>query len=94
MKIRWTSLAAMDLESIADYIAQENPQAAHQVLFNIQQHALALKKNAYLGREGRIKGTREMVIQNLPYILPYRITDQTIEILRVLHTARLWPDQA
>ncbi len=93
MKLCWTRLAASDLEDIADYIAQDNPVAAHQVLLKIQHSTLKLKDNPYLGREGRIHDTRELVIQQLPYVVPYRIIHQDIEILRVLHTARLWPEQ-
>ena len=36
-------------------------------------------------------GTRELVIRNLPYIIPYRVRENFIEILRVLHTSRRWP---
>jgi len=38
-----------------------------------------------------VLGTRELVVRNLPYIIPYRVRDNTIEILRVLHTSRRWP---
>jgi plasmid stabilization system protein ParE len=38
-----------------------------------------------------VVGTRELVIGGLPYIIPYRIRENDIEILRVLHTARRWP---
>ncbi|PIW88418.1 MAG: type II toxin-antitoxin system mRNA interferase toxin, RelE/StbE family, partial [Nitrospirae bacterium CG_4_8_14_3_um_filter_44_28] len=40
---------------------------------------------------GRVEGTRELVISGLPYIIPYRVKNNTIEILRVLHAARKWP---
>jgi len=36
----------------------------------------------------RIPGTREPVLSNLPYILPYRVRNDTIGILRLFHTAR------
>ena len=45
-----------------------------------------------MGRHGRIEGTRELVIPGLPYIIPYRVKNNVIEILRVLHAARKWPD--
>jgi toxin ParE1/3/4 len=45
------------------------------------------------GRPGRFEGTRELVMTNAPYILPYRILDDRLCILRVLHSARLWPDK-
>jgi toxin ParE1/3/4 len=45
------------------------------------------------GRPGRIEGTRELVISQTPYIVAYRITGETVRILRVLHGAQLWPDE-
>ncbi len=49
--------------------------------------------NPHLGRLGRIDGTRELVMANSPYILPYRIRQDRIEILAVYHGARIWPKQ-
>jgi plasmid stabilization system protein ParE len=40
-----------------------------------------------------VLGTRELVIEGLPYIIPYRVRDNHVEILRVLHTARRWPEK-
>jgi len=42
---------------------------------------------------GRVAGTRERVISGLPYIVPYQVCPDRIVILRVLHTARQWPDE-
>jgi len=44
-----------------------------------------------VGRAGRIAGTRELVISNLPYIVAYRVTDTEVRILKVMHTSRKWP---
>jgi toxin ParE1/3/4 len=43
------------------------------------------------GRAGRVHGTRELVIADTPFILPYRVVENTVQILRVLHGARKWP---
>ena len=45
-----------------------------------------------IGRPGRIEGTRELVINGTPFLVPYRQKDGYIEILRVYHHARCWPD--
>lgn len=29
---------------------------------------------------------------DLPYILPYRVTASSVEVLSVMHTAQKWPD--
>lgn len=44
-----------------------------------------------LGRAGYLKGTRELVVAYIPYMLIYRLNGKTVEILRVLHCAQKWP---
>jgi toxin ParE1/3/4 len=45
-----------------------------------------------MGRPGRVPATRELLIPQTPYIIPYRVQQGTIQILRVYHGARRWPD--
>ena len=93
MRLRWTKLADDDLNNIAAYIGQDSPAAAARVILElIDQTEATLTQHAALGRPGRVIGTRELVIGSLPYIIPYRVRDGDIEILRVLHTSRRWPD--
>ena len=92
MRLRWTSLAESDLNNIAVYIGQDSPAAAARVILElIEQTETSLTRHAAVGRPGRVLGTRELVIGGLPYIIPYRMRDGEIEILRVLHTSRRWP---
>jgi toxin ParE1/3/4 len=92
LQLRWTRLAERDLDDIAQYIGQDSPAAAARVVLElIDQVDTSLSRHTGLGRPGRVIGTREFVIRDLPYIIPYRVRDNTIEILRVLHTARRWP---
>lgn len=46
-----------------------------------------------MGREGRVEGTRELVIDRSPYIAVYSILGETVRILRVLHGAQKWPEE-
>jgi toxin ParE1/3/4 len=39
-----------------------------------------------MGRLGRLSGTRELVISKTPYVVPYRVQGETIELLRVIHS--------
>jgi toxin ParE1/3/4 len=92
LRLRWTRLAGRDLDEIAAYIGQDSPAAAARVVLElIDQAESLLSRHAALGRPGRLLGTRELVIEGLPYIIPYRVRDNHVEILRVLHTARRWP---
>ena len=45
------------------------------------------------GRPGRLAGTRELVIPRTPYIAAYAVTADTVRVLRILHSAQMWPDE-
>ncbi|RJP27499.1 MAG: type II toxin-antitoxin system RelE/ParE family toxin [Candidatus Omnitrophota bacterium] len=91
MKIIWTTRAKRSLSLIADYIAENNPSAAYHTIRKIRQSTNRLKDFPFIGRSGRVEGTRELVVLS-NYILPYRIKEDRIEILHVFHAQRKWPD--
>ncbi len=91
MKLEWSLPAQDDLIAIAEYIAADDPGAALDVIDRIDSAVGRLAEHPGSGRPGRIAKTRELVIPDLPYIVAYRIRDERIQILRVLHTARKWP---
>ena len=94
MRLRWTKLAERDLDQIADYIGQDSPAAAARVILElIDQVETSLQVHLAVGRPGRVLGTRELVISALPCIVPYRVREKDIEILRVLHTSRRWTSE-
>ncbi|MBP9718930.1 MAG: type II toxin-antitoxin system RelE/ParE family toxin [Candidatus Levybacteria bacterium] len=90
MKIVWLLSAQQDLESLTDYIVEDNPRTALEI-FTIIKHTIEkLAIFPFAGREGRVENTRELVIPQLPYIVVYQ-TVKEIRILAVLHTSRKWP---
>ena len=94
MRLRWTRLAERDLEEIARYIGQDSPAAASRVVLElIEQAETLLPEYPAIGRPGRVLGTRELVIGHLPYIIAYRVRHNDLEILRVLHSSRAWPEE-
>jgi toxin ParE1/3/4 len=92
VKIAWTEPARQDLRQVFIYIAKDSPKAAAKVLSLIKERTILLQDNPNLGRMGRVGGTRELVIPGTPYILPYRVKADQIQILAVFHGARKWPD--
>jgi toxin ParE1/3/4 len=42
-------------------------------------------------RRGRRANTRELDVPALPFVIVYRVVDDTVQILRVLHDAQTWP---
>ena len=91
MRVEWLSLALADLNAEAEYIARENPSAAERMVDNIFGATGRLASFPAMGRPGRVPGTRELVVSNTPYIVPYRVRGQSVEVIRVLHGARKWP---
>ncbi len=96
MKVIWQSLALDDLQHIEAFITEEweNPTLAVktvQTIYNFTREQLKYRS----GRPGRVPGTFELVIQGgkLPYICVYREAGGNIEVLRVYHTSRRWPEE-
>ena len=92
-KIRWLDLALSDLDELLDFIARDNSRAAASIAQKIWATAQMLQDHPAMGKPGRVPGTREMVTPGTAYIIPYRVVDDEIQILRVLHGARKWPDR-
>lgn len=82
-----------DLFELAAYIAKDSERAAESVEARIHDEAKMLSRFPRCGREGRVSGTRERVVDRTPYILAYRIVSGRIRILRVYHCAHRWPKQ-
>jgi toxin ParE1/3/4 len=93
VRVRWLRVALANLDAEAEYIAEDNPAAAGRVAQKILRAVDLLKENPALGRAGRVAGTRELVVAETPYIIPYRVRGDAVEILRVFHAARKWPER-
>jgi addiction module RelE/StbE family toxin len=91
LEIRWLKRALANLESEAEYIARGNPAAAARIVKRIVSVFDRLRRFPASGRPGRVEGTRELIVSGTPYIVPYRVRDQEVQILRVFHAARKWP---
>jgi toxin ParE1/3/4 len=94
VQLKWTDLATADLDDIEHHITQDNsPRVAIDVVINILDTTeLMLSEHPTAGRLGRVKETRELVIDGIPFIVVYRMLERAeIQILRVLHDAQQWP---
>jgi toxin ParE1/3/4 len=89
----WSLEAIDDLAALRAYIEQDDPAAARRVALHIIHNLeTLLPRSPEMGRPGRVPGTRELVIPRTPFIVPYRLVGHTIQILRIFHGARRWPE--
>ncbi len=86
-----TQRGRRNLNDIGEYIAQDDPAAAERTVRRIIEQVSGLAFYPRVGRSGRVEGTREPTISDTPYIAVYRIKER-VEILRVRHGARRWPE--
>jgi toxin ParE1/3/4 len=94
VRLQWTEPASKDLDNIALYYQKE---AGHRIaatnILKIIDAVKTLLEAPHKSRPGRIPGTRELVIDTLPFLVPYRVKNGDIQVLRVFHTARELPER-
>ncbi|MDR2000035.1 MAG: type II toxin-antitoxin system RelE/ParE family toxin [Zoogloeaceae bacterium] len=89
MKVLWSTQAKRQRRAVWNYIAADNPRAANHMdeLFEAAANRLAVHPK--MGKIGEIPDTREL-IPHKSYRMVYRITEDTIWIVTLIHTAREW----
>ena len=88
MRLVFAEPAERDLDSIIDYIALDNPNAARKVYRVIVAAARRLTRFPMIGRPGRLQETREFSLPSLPYIMVYQVGAEAVTVLAVFHTSR------
>ena len=93
MRIVWSPTAMRHLAEIRRYIGRHNPKAAGSTAAAVRKAVTDLSDFPGLGRAGRVPETRELVVSGTPYIVPYTVRGDVVEIHAVLHGARKWPER-
>lgn len=92
MRIRWTIRAKCDLVATLDYLETDDLRKAERFEERIIEAVGSLATLPNRGRPGRVEGTRELVMHDLPYVIVYRVRGGQVEVLRVAHAARRYPE--
>ncbi len=90
MIVTWTPEAEQDRSDIMDYIAADDPLAAIRMDDLFSKTAGLLADQPLIGKRGVVTGTREW-IPHPSYRLVYEVDQDTVFILSLVHTSRLWP---
>ena len=93
MTIVWSPRAIEHLALLREYIARDNPNAANRIASALLEAVERLAELPNLGRPGRVAGTRELVVPGTPYIIPYRLRGDRLEVVAVFHARQKWPKQ-
>jgi toxin ParE1/3/4 len=94
MNVHWTNNAIEHLANIYEYIALNSPTYAKQMVDRITRRSTQIANQPYSGRmvpEYQAEDIREL-IEN-PYRIIYRVKQDQIDVLAVIHGARLLPDE-
>ena len=91
MRLRWTESAWAELERISDYLFEQTPLHAPRLTKTIYHAPETPLRLPLIGRLGRMRGTRELAMTPLPWVLVYVVSDEEIVVIRLLHGAQRWP---
>lgn len=92
LRLVLTTTAMKNISDIAEYYeSKQNGLGARFAMYHKQQTEI-LKKMPNIGRTGKVFGTRELLLHEFPYIVVYRVRSDFVQILRIFHQQRFYPD--
>lgn len=91
MKVVWSRRALRHLVHLRQHIEKDSEQNAALVAGRILKAVDLLQRHPGIGRIGRVVGTRELVVPETPYVIPYRVRGLRLELIAVFHGRQKWP---
>lgn len=91
MKAVWAPRAICHFVSLREYIRRDSEQNASLVALRILNAVDLLEAQPGIGRPGRVLGTRELIVPDTPYVIPYRVRSGRLELIAAFHGRQQWP---
>jgi toxin ParE1/3/4 len=91
MRVVWSRRAIRHLISLREYIGKDSEQNAALAAKRVLNAVETLRSHPEMGRPGRVVGTRELVVLGTPYVIPYRVRRERLELIAVFHGRQQWP---
>jgi toxin ParE1/3/4 len=90
MRVRYTPIAVADLHALASYALKHLDEGAVEVLVETLREAIEVLIVQFpdVGRLGRVKGTRELVLTRINVVVTYQVDGKEIAILTILRGER------
>ena len=88
VKVLWTKRSISNLEAELNYYGQINPNLAKELSNIVKDSIEKIQFMPGIGREGKKISYREYVLQKYPYIIAYRVRNNVLEVLAIIHQQR------
>ncbi|HEY4521371.1 MAG TPA: type II toxin-antitoxin system RelE/ParE family toxin [Candidatus Paceibacterota bacterium] len=89
MNPRYSAHARRHIDEIHDYLNERNSEAATHFIAHIRKTAQTLREFPFLGHQGMLPDTREIIVPRSPFVMVHRIAQDSVVILGVYHGAQL-----
>jgi toxin ParE1/3/4 len=86
--VRWRARALADLRGFHDWLDGLDRGEPKKTIGRILAAAESMKRLGDIGRPSLAPGLRELSVRHAPYVIVYRISGDTVDILAVYHTAQ------
>ena len=93
MKVVWSPRAIRHLVALRRRIAKDSEQNAALVAERILRAVDILATQPGVGRPGRVPGTRELVVPDTGFIIPYRASRERLDLIAIFHGRQRWPER-
>lgn len=94
MKVQWTNNAIDQLVNIYEYISLNSPTYAMRMVDRLTRRSEQISDQPLSGRkvpEYDVEDVRELIEK--PYRIIYRVQQDKIDVLAVIHGAQLLPEE-
>ncbi len=93
MKVIWSPRAIRHLVALRRRIERDSERNAALVAERILRAVDLLATQPAMGRPGRLLGTRELVVGDTGFIIPYRVRGEWLEVIAIFHGRQRWPEK-
>ena len=91
MNVVWSRRALRNLIQLREHIEIDSEQSSAHIAVRILRAIEILQDHPEIGRPGRVVGTRELVVPETPYLIPYRVRHGRLELIAIFHGRQKWP---
>jgi plasmid stabilization system protein ParE len=93
MKVVWSPTAIRHLAALRRHIQRDSERNAALVAERILRAVDLLATQPAMGRPGRLLGTRELVVADTGFIIPYRVRGERLDLIAIFRGRQRWPEE-